>query len=91
MIDPSKLTVRVFADEADIAAIRKLAAEPLIAGFTTNPTLMRKAQVDDYEQFAHELLECVPTGPSRSRCSPTSSARWSAKPARSRDGATTCT
>jgi transaldolase len=63
MIDPSKLTVRVFADGADIAAIRKLAAEPLIAGFTTNPTLMRKAQVDDYEQFAHELLECVPDRP----------------------------
>ena len=51
------------ADGADIAAIRKLAAEPLIAGFTTNPTLMRKAQVDDYEQFAHEFLECVPDRP----------------------------
>ena len=59
MIDASKLSVRVFADGADVASIRKLADDPLIAGFTTNPTLMRRAGVDDYEHFAHELLECV--------------------------------
>jgi transaldolase len=63
MIDITKLSVRVFADGADIASIRKLASDPLIAGFTTNPTLMRKAGVDDYEQFARELLECVPDRP----------------------------
>jgi len=63
MIDSSKLTVRVFADGADIADIRRLAADPVIAGFTTNPTLMRKAQVDDYERFAREALECVPDRP----------------------------
>lgn len=63
MIDLARLSVRVFADGADIASIRKLAHDPLIAGFTTNPTLMRKAGVDDYEQFAHELLECVTDRP----------------------------
>jgi transaldolase len=63
MIDLTKLSVRVFADGADIASIRKLADDPLITGFTTNPTLMRKAGVDDYEQFAHELLECVTDRP----------------------------
>jgi transaldolase len=63
MIDVTKLSVRVFADGADIASIRKLADDPLIAGFTTNPTLMRKAGVDDYEQFARELLECVTDRP----------------------------
>jgi transaldolase len=63
MIDVAKMSVRVFADGADIASIRKLADDPLIAGFTTNPTLMRKAGVDDYEQFAHELLECVTDRP----------------------------
>ena len=63
MIDATKLSVRVFADGADIASIRKLADDPLIAGFTTNPTLMRRAGVDDYEQFAHELLECVTDRP----------------------------
>jgi transaldolase len=63
MIDATKLSVRVFADGADIASIRKLADDPLIAGFTTNPTLMRKAGVDDYEQFAHEVLGCVTDRP----------------------------
>jgi transaldolase len=63
MIETNNLTVRVFADGADITEVRKLAADPLIAGFTTNPTLMRKAAVDDYEQFAHEFLECVPDRP----------------------------
>jgi transaldolase len=63
MIDVTKLSIRVFADGADIASIRKLADDPLIAGFTTNPTLMRKAGVDDYEQFAHELLDCVTDRP----------------------------
>jgi transaldolase len=63
MIEITKLSVRVFADGADIASIRKLAADPLIAGITTNPTLMRKAGVDDYEQFARELLECMPDRP----------------------------
>jgi transaldolase len=63
MIDVTKLSVRVFADGADIASIRKLADDPLIAGFTTNPTLMRKAGVDDYEEFARELLDCVTDRP----------------------------
>ena len=63
MIDITRLSVKVFADGADIAGIRKLADDPLIAGFTTNPTLMRKAGVEDYEQFARELLECVSDRP----------------------------
>jgi transaldolase len=63
MIDVTKLSVSVFADGADIASIRKLADDPLIAGFTTNPTLMRRAGVDDYAQFARELLECVTDRP----------------------------
>ena len=63
MMDAHKLSVRVFADGADMASVRKLAAEPLIAGFTTNPTLMRKAGVEDYEAFAHEFLETVTDRP----------------------------
>jgi transaldolase len=63
MTEATDLTIRVFADGADIAGIRKLADDPLISGFTTNPTLMRKAGVDDYAQFAHELLEVVPDRP----------------------------
>ncbi len=63
MIDASKLSVRVFADGADMASVRKLAADPLIAGFTTNPTLMRQAGVEDYESFAHEFLDTVSDRP----------------------------
>jgi transaldolase len=63
MTDASTLTIKVFADGADIAGIRKLADDPLIAGITTNPTLMRRAGIEDYEHFAAELLECVPDRP----------------------------
>jgi len=53
------LHVKLFADGAEIAAIRRLAADPLIQGFTTNPTLMRKAGVQDYAAFALEALAVV--------------------------------
>jgi transaldolase len=51
-----ELHVKVFADGADLAEMRKLAANPIIKGFTTNPTLMRKAGIDDYESFAREVV-----------------------------------
>lgn len=54
-----KLKVKIFADGADLEGIRALAANPLIKGFTTNPTLMRKAGVDDYEAFAKDVLKAV--------------------------------
>jgi transaldolase len=53
------LKVRIFADGADSAAIASLAARPYVAGFTTNPTLMRKAGVADYRSFAREVLGIV--------------------------------
>jgi transaldolase len=55
----SDLRVRVFADCADPTTILELSANPLIAGFTTNPTLMRKAGIRDYRSFAREVLELV--------------------------------
>ncbi len=57
------LRVKVFADGADLAGIMKLYGNPLIKGFTTNPTLMRKAGVDDYESFARTVLAAVPDRP----------------------------
>jgi transaldolase len=57
------LTVKIFADGADLGAITALAADPLIKGFTTNPTLMRKAGVADYERFARAALEIVTDRP----------------------------
>ena len=56
---PQDLRIKIFADGADRQGILALYADPLIAGFTTNPTLMRKAGVKDYEAFAREILEVV--------------------------------
>lgn len=53
------LNVKIFADGADLAGIREVAANPLIKGFTTNPTLMRKAGVEDYERFAKAAIELI--------------------------------
>ena len=55
----SDLKVQLFADGADRAQILKAHANPLIKGFTTNPTLMRAAGIQDYEAFAHDILSVV--------------------------------
>lgn len=57
------LSVKVFADGADLKTIERMAADPLIKGFTTNPTLMRKAGVTDYASWAKEALRIVPNLP----------------------------
>jgi len=55
----ANLKIKLFADGAERAQIVKFQSNPLIRGFTTNPTLMRAAGVKDYEIFAHEILELV--------------------------------
>jgi transaldolase len=62
-LDPGNLDVEIFADGANLQAIVDLAANPLIKGFTTNPTLMRAAGVTDYEGFAREVVAAVPGMP----------------------------
>lgn len=57
------LRVQVFADGADKTQMLRLYQNPLIKGFTTNPTLMRKAGIRDYETFAHEILDAIPDRP----------------------------
>jgi transaldolase len=57
------LTVKIFADGADKAGMLQLYRNPRIQGFTTNPTLMRKAGVSDYEEFALDILQCIPDRP----------------------------
>jgi transaldolase len=57
------LKVRIFADGADYDGMLKLARNPLVKGFTTNPSLMRKAGVDDYEAFAHKVLGTITDKP----------------------------
>jgi transaldolase len=53
------LRVKIFADGADADGIARLATNPVIEGFTTNPTLMRAAGVTDYECFARQVLPIV--------------------------------
>jgi len=53
------LKVKLFADGADLAGMMEMYANPAIKGFTTNPTLMRKAGVQDYERFARSVLEGI--------------------------------
>jgi transaldolase len=59
----SELKVQIFADGADKASMLELYRQPYIKGFTTNPTLMRKAGVTDYERFAREILRSIPDRP----------------------------
>jgi transaldolase len=58
-----QISTRIFADGADLDGILRLAADPRIEGFTTNPTLMHKAGLTDYAKFARSLLEQVDKHP----------------------------
>src|SRR5436305_2273087 len=57
------ITTKIFADGADLDQILRLSEDPRIAGFTTNPTLMWKAGLTDYQDFAQRLLERITTHP----------------------------
>ena len=59
----SDVKVKIFADGADKAGILEMYRNPLIKGFTTNPTLMRKAGVADYQAFALDILREIPDRP----------------------------
>ena len=59
----AELRVKIFADGADKAAMLEMYKNPIIRGFTTNPTLMRNAGVQDYESFAREILTLIPDRP----------------------------
>lgn len=56
-------SIKIFSDGADLTALLSMAKDPRIAGFTTNPTLMRKAGVSDYTAFAHALLKEIQDRP----------------------------
>ena len=59
----SDLKIKIFADGADYESMMALSAEPHIQGFTTNPTLMRKAGIKDYEAFGRKILSAIPDRP----------------------------
>jgi transaldolase len=58
-----QLRVKIFADGADLKGMKEAAAQPLVKGFTTNPTLMRQAGVSDYKAFALDVLKLIPDRP----------------------------
>jgi transaldolase len=62
-VNTKQLKVKIFADGADRRGILDLYKNPLIRGFTTNPTLMRLAGITDYEAFARDILAEVPDRP----------------------------
>ena len=57
------LSVQIFADGADLEGMFSLYRDPLVRGLTTNPTLMRKAGIEDYEAFAKDVLQVVKNKP----------------------------
>lgn len=59
MLALTDLRVKIFADGAELHTISQLSRNPIIKGFTTNPTLMRKANIVDYREFALHVLSIV--------------------------------
>lgn len=63
MVSIEALRVKIFADGADVAGMLEMARKPYIAGFTTNPSLMRKVGISNYPTFAREVLREIPDRP----------------------------
>ena len=59
----SDLKIKIFADGADKEGMLEMYRQSYIKGFTTNPTLMRKAGVSDYEAFARDIIQIIPDRP----------------------------
>jgi len=57
------LKVKIFADGANLPGMLELYKNPIVKGFTTNPTLMRLAGISDYQGFAREVLAAIPDRP----------------------------
>src|SRR5947208_2096497 len=59
----AELKIKIYADGADRAGMLEMRRNPYVKGFTTNPSLMRKAGVEDYEAFACDVLDALPGYP----------------------------
>ena len=57
------LRTKIYADGAELDGMRAMYREPHIKGFTTNPTLMRKAGIADYRAFARQVVAAIPDRP----------------------------
>jgi transaldolase len=60
---PAGVKIKLFMDGADLSAMTKARSQGLVSGFTTNPTLMRKAGISDYEGFARQAIAAIPDLP----------------------------
>ena len=89
--DIERLRIKIFADGADLESIRTAAKDRRISGFTTNPTLMRAAGVEDYKQFALQVLEIVPNRPVSFEVLADDLSPWPSRRAKSPPGAGTST
>ena len=63
MASLNSLKVKIFADGADLQGMKTMYANPIIKGFTTNPTLMKSAGITDYADFARKVLAIIPDRP----------------------------
>jgi len=63
MPQKNRLKIKLFADGADLNSMLELYRDPMIKGFTTNPTLMKKSSITDYEKFAKQVLLEIPDRP----------------------------
>jgi transaldolase len=63
MSSATSLKIKIFADGADLKGMLEMYRRPDIQGFTTNPTLMRKAGISDYRTFAKEVVAAIPDRP----------------------------
>ncbi|MFH1227541.1 MAG: transaldolase [Planctomycetota bacterium] len=59
----AQLKVKIFADGADKTGMLEMYQKPFIKGFTTNPTLMHKANIKDYKAFALDIIKAIPDRP----------------------------
>ena len=62
-LDLNKLRTKIFGDGAELDGMLALYRQPFIKGFTTNPTLMRRAGITDYRVFAHQVVAAIPDRP----------------------------
>lgn len=63
MLPKNELKIKIFADGADLVGIKEMYENPMIRGFTTNPTLMCKAGIKDYKEFAQQVIAMIPDRP----------------------------
>ncbi len=62
-VKPKRFKIKLFGDGADLQTMQDLYTKGIVSGFTTNPTLMRNAQVTNYEAFARSALQMIPDAP----------------------------